>query len=68
MYALGAVAAPRGGAKGGELSSTNVAGPDFRIRALVRSSPWSEGRGRPAGGVEIETGAKRHQRELYSTV
>ena len=43
--------APRGGAKGGELSSTRGAVPDFLVLVAIGSRPRSEAEGRSVGGV-----------------
>ena len=44
-HPVGTVAAPRGGAKEGELSSTKGAVPDFLVKVVVWSRPRSEGEG-----------------------
>ena len=70
-HPVGTAAAPRGGAKEGELSSTKGAVPGFLVKVMVWSRPRSEGRGKVCGGrgdPHNETGLKRRQRMLYPNV
>ena len=70
-HPVGTAAAPRGGAKEGELSSTKGAVPGFLVKVMVWSRPRSEGRGQGCGGrgdSHNETGLKGRQRMLYPNV